>query len=131
MERMTRSSLGLALCAAALATPAMAKDFCLSNNGTDLFVVGKGFKIPSKGQCKPFGGFFEGSDLVSGNACTRSDGSAVYLNLNFSPGGGVENDNITLSLPSMTGTGFDCYDRSGGTGAGLLRPILATSRSVE
>ena len=113
--KFPRGLVVLAFSAVVIAGPAMAKDFCLSKTGSTVYIVGKGFKLPTKGKCKPFSGVFELADLVSGNACTKSDGSGTYFNLTFSPETGVENVSIILDLTMMSGTAFDCFDVMGST----------------
>ena len=87
---------------------AAAKDFCISLNSGGGIVVGQRFKVPRPGKCKLFNGFSQNdpTTLVSGNACGTSDGLHVRFNLTTS--NTIENLNITLDLPALTGTVQDC-----------------------
>src|SRR5262245_7943953 len=116
------SAIGIVLVLAAVAEAA---DFCVSLNGGQNILVGKAFRVPSKGSCKAFSGFRQGTslDLVTGNACTDSTGSEVEFNLMGSappPGiAALEALNFSLPLPSLTGGGGD--DRVViGAGIGLV-----------
>lgn len=81
-----RAALALAL-VAVLAGQAAAADFCMEYVGESLKqvdMVGKGFRVPAKGRCKPFLGFaHETSSLdtrdVAGGACTDSQGKNVHF----------------------------------------------------
>jgi hypothetical protein len=114
-----------------LAAGAEAADFCfnLNLNGAPNILVGKAFRVPSKGSCRAFSGFFQGPsrDLLTGNACTDSAGSAVEFNLMGSAAdiGAVGFFNFFLPLPSLTGGGGDEKIVIGG-GIGLVKyPLTA------
>ena len=115
-----------------LGAVAEAADFCVSLNGGQNIFVGKAFRVPSKGSCKAFSGFRQGSslDLVTGNACTDSTGSEVEFNLMGSAPPGIaalEAFNFSLPLPSLTGGGGD--DKVViGAGIGLLDYSLAADK---
>jgi len=73
---------------AELAGTAHAADFCLKHwrggPGKYFFMVGKGFRVPAKGRCKPFIGVSvsdQAPDIFdfTGSACTASDGSTVHF----------------------------------------------------
>jgi len=87
----------------------LAKNYCISGFGNPSFVlVGQGFKVPAKGKCTPWTGFVAssgGNVQTTGIGCTSSDGSNLSLTLTTGsePGGWVEIDTISLSLPSQTG----------------------------
>jgi hypothetical protein len=54
---------------------ARASDYCLQFNAVgDYEVIGKGFRLPPKNRCKPFGGFSSYTGVLSGTACTEADG---------------------------------------------------------
>jgi hypothetical protein len=89
---------------------ARARDYCVSFPTVPSYVlVGRGFTIPKKGQCKLWIGFSPQSDVnqpSTGTGCTSSDGS--HLNLSITTGfpeGApfVEFDSIS-SLPEQSGT---------------------------
>ncbi len=87
----------------------LAKNYCISGFGNPNFVlVGQGFNVPAKGKCTPWTGFVAGlggNVQTAGMGCTSSDGSNLSLTLTTGdePGGSVEIDTISLSLPSQTG----------------------------
>jgi hypothetical protein len=106
----TRLMPGLAGLAALFVLPAVcfAKDYCVTSGGSTF--VGKGFAIPTKGNCKSWIGFtfeFAGNSPSSGTGCTSSDGSTFNLTITTSEpenGGGAYIDSMTLALPDQTGT---------------------------
>jgi hypothetical protein len=106
---------------------ASAKNFCVTGFSNSGFVlVGKAFTVPPKGACKAWLGFnpiLGKNNPVTGIGCTSSDGSNLSLNLTTAESGLVEINNISLSLPSLTGT-FGGQILSGGgvnsvSGSGL------------
>jgi hypothetical protein len=93
-----------------LASVAQAKNYCINDLNVPSYVlVGRGFHIPPKGQCKPWSGFTpqNGEDSpTTGTGCRSSDGSHFNLTLTTSfpyAGGDFEIDSITLALPGNTG----------------------------
>ncbi len=116
-------SLTVGLCAVGLlltSVASQAADYCVTFPG--FVIVGKGFKVPPKGNCKPWNGFSAQSGHNSpsnGTGCTSSDGS--QLNLMFitafaEVGDSFEEDQMTISLPS--GAVTDHFTNfSGGTGS--------------
>ena len=97
--------LGLAIGAG---RTAQAADFCFTGG---LFAfAGKGFKVPSKGRCKPFTGWksyviTDDSYLVTGTACTPVNGDDfVDLNLVSQRSGGVDTHFESIRLPLHAGT---------------------------
>jgi hypothetical protein len=71
---------------AGLVGPAHAADFCIKHwrvgEGVYFDMVGKGFRVPGKGRCKPFVGFSASAQDPgvydeTGSACTATDGSKV------------------------------------------------------
>jgi hypothetical protein len=114
--RMRRSVLAIGL-VLVLAAAAEAADFCVSLNSGANILVGKAFRVPSKGSCKAFSGFIQTylRDLFNGNACTASNGSEIEFNL-VGSARGIETLNVTLPLPSLTGgSGIDTV--AGGSGS--------------
>ncbi len=88
----------------------LAKDFCVSFTGFSNQIVGRGFTVPGKGQCKPFTGFYVpgGNSPVVGSGCTSTDGSIFSLTLTASHpdpsgGGAASIDSISLALPADSG----------------------------
>jgi hypothetical protein len=83
----------------------MAADVCFTNS-----LVLKGFKVPGKGKCKPYQGFFAGPQIVDGVACTSSDNQTVYLSQTWISliGPGVGTDKATLDRATLSGTGAEC-----------------------
>ena len=59
-----------------LAAVVEAADFCVSINSGAHILVGKAFRVPSKGSCRTFNGIIQNAfgGLFSGNACTASNG---------------------------------------------------------
>ncbi len=109
---------------------AHAGDYCLSFPATPSFViVGKGFSIPPKGNCKAWVGFSPQSNHDSpstGTACTSSDGTTMNMTITTSfpeGGGGFETESIALNLPSQSGT--DNYTYGFGTTLGSGGPVTA------
>ena len=100
--RKTVAAIGLV---AGLAGTVRAGDFCPEWD-IPQHLVGKGFRVPPPGRCRPFLGvvYENGSDL-SGSACTTNDGSAVRFALTeTAPTGdpqvsGVKFYNVRLPLP--------------------------------
>jgi hypothetical protein len=90
---------------------AQAKDYCVKLPSAPTYIlVGRGFSIPPKGQCKPWTGFGlqlgENSPSV-GTGCTSSDGTHLSLTISTSfpeNVGQFVTDAITLTLPMQTGT---------------------------
>jgi hypothetical protein len=85
---------------------AQAGDFCIT--ASTFQIVGKSFKVPSPGKCKPFFGFFSTSSgsYTTGQACTASDNSHVNFVLTSTMAGTVgfaEWDNVDVDL--LLGTG--------------------------
>ncbi len=121
-----RLSVAIGLAAAGLfLAPSFshASDYCISFPSAPSFVVvGKGFTIPGKGQCKAWLGFSpeDGENSPSsGVGCTSSDGS--HLSLTFTTafpqesigGDAHEEDQMSLALPSQTGTDFSSFFQGG------------------
>jgi len=96
-------------------------DYCLNIESGVFIIIGKGFKIPAKGQCKSWVGFSAQNSHdqpSSGTGCTASDGSTLNFTLVTSfpeSGGNFEQDSITLTLPSQTGTDSFTYVEPSGT----------------
>jgi hypothetical protein len=104
---------------------AQAGDFCIT--GATFQIVGKNFKVPPHGKCKPFFGFFvpPNPNATTGQACTADDGSHVVFGLTTTASGTpgfAQWDNIDLSLPALTGT-------QSGT-ADLLGTLTTSSNAV-
>jgi hypothetical protein len=107
-----RAVLGIAAAGLFLA-PALssATDYCITFPVSGFVVVGRGFAVPAKGQCKPWNGFSAQGGINSpstGVGCTSSDGS--HFNLTFIttfPQGPTatffEEDQMSLALPTQTG----------------------------
>jgi len=110
--KLTTISLILSLFAGlAVFTPraALAKNYCISGFPNPSWLeVGIQFRIPPKGKCKQWLGFnpADGDNRpVSGIGCTSSDGTnfSAFLTNSDEPGGFIEQDSISLSLPAQTG----------------------------
>jgi hypothetical protein len=105
-----------------------AGDYCISFPSAPTFiVVGRGFAIPPKGQCRPWNGFSAQADLNSpsnGVGCTSSDGT--HFNLMFTTafaeaGALYEVDEMSLALPAQTGNDFSTgFDGGSGSSSGPL-----------
>jgi hypothetical protein len=113
-----RSSLRIAVAVVSLAAatllapgPAAAADYCITFGGDpDIVFVGKNFRLPAPGQCKPWHGFlvrdfpalFDVS-IATGTGCASSDGDVLRLHL------GLVRENVSfqvyiiLPLPAATG----------------------------
>ena len=109
----------IALAAVLLLVPqvTLAADFCLTSPP----LVGKSFKIPSKGKCKQFVGFLRTGvpGAWTGGACTNSLGTVVHLTVQSLDNFGIESLRIDLSLPALTGSGEDCVADTNVPGGGL------------
>jgi len=93
------------------ATAAEARDLCINPN-----IRLSRFKLPARGQCLPAAGTSYTTfvppgghyDRVGGTVCTRSDGTALFLELTLAPDTHGSDDilpqiySITISLPSLT-----------------------------
>ncbi|HZR83252.1 MAG TPA: hypothetical protein VFD92_19315 [Candidatus Binatia bacterium] len=115
MRRLFHRSLAaLVLCSGilALAAQAEALDMCFQMDTGGKFIA-KGFKIPSRGKCKNFVGYFPGEfapDVpVNGTACTTSDGSVARFTL--SDVGYWYQFSFYLPLPGFAGV--ETTDNSG------------------
>jgi hypothetical protein len=115
---------------------ASASDFCITNGDT---VVGKNFRIPSKGKCKPWLGYTVndegGPNSGTGTACTASDGSHVTIEITtmYPASGDTIFATIMLPLPLgsgatfgesglIPGTGYVLFKGGGSTTAGPCNP---------
>lgn len=86
---------------------ARAADFCITVSPTDTTrYVGKNFKIPGPGKCKPWNGVylptFAAVSVSTGTACTSSDGTNLRINLVTARATIAFNDYIVLPLPDLT-----------------------------
>jgi hypothetical protein len=87
------ATLATAAMLVGLTEMARASDYCIGaidGASTLVTLVGKGFRVPGKGRCKPFMGLVDGygSDLT-GSACTSTSGSHLALVLTQSGNGGA------------------------------------------
>ena len=101
LRRLTPLALSLVLGLPALAA---AKDLCIASSGVDFAVLRK-FHRPSPGMCAPVSGnFTTGFGILSGTACTRSDGAELQL-LWVAQNAFLDSFQtlVTLPLPAMTG----------------------------
>ncbi|HKA56565.1 MAG TPA: hypothetical protein VKJ47_23210 [Candidatus Binatia bacterium] len=91
--------------------PAWGGDFCIQlGSGLIAKFVGKNFKVPGKGKCKPWAGFCatgcSPGTVQTGTACTAADGSQVTFGFTtWYAGGPRQFDFIQLTLPALTGSG--------------------------
>jgi hypothetical protein len=89
-----------------VAATASAADLCLDSGG--IVFVAKKFKVPRPGKCAPvYGQQQNTATVMSGVACTRSDGTAVRIQTTTSQNPlptSIEWDHYNLSLPALTGT---------------------------
>jgi len=89
-------------------SPARGADYCIrfAASASEQF-VGKKFKVPKPGQCKPWNGFlvtdFSNVSISTGTGCTSSDGTTFRLNLSSIRENFSFQDYIVLPLPSATG----------------------------
>ncbi len=98
--------VGSFVCAFALLAPALvhAKDLCLSLPAGEFAVLRK-FAMPKAGSCGSVSGNFSGAfGVLSGSACTRSDGAQLEI-LYVAQNQYLDSFQtlITLPLPSLTG----------------------------
>ena len=116
---MSHLSLLALLSLAAIAPVAYAADLCITVTPNDSTkYVGKGFRVPGKGKCKPWNGVylpsFAAVSVSTGTGCTSSDGTKLRINLVTSRDGVAFNDYIVLPLPDMTnGTLFEVVPQFG------------------
>jgi hypothetical protein len=126
---------------AGLAGSASAADFCIRHYrpGYQAFfdMVGKGFKLPSKGRCKPFLGFASSTQTpdafdVTGSACTASDGSAVHFVLTELSRGSSSVSFIAIELPLPLGPSGTIMHRytNGGSLTGTSTPQACSTTPV-
>lgn len=103
---------------AGLAGSARAADVCIEwkTLTTTHQLVGKAFRVPGKGKCRPFAGFdiaYPSLFDATGSGCTASDGSELRLVLTASREGySPIFFHVTLPLPlgpggEMSGSGID------------------------
>lgn len=79
--------------------PAWADTCFLDSDGHIL--VGKGFTLPSRGQCKAFNGYYANTPyMLTGGACATSDNAAIELTLTAAL---QRVTTISLSRESLTG----------------------------
>jgi hypothetical protein len=111
---MLRSRIGLTLVSAvvlATAVPARGdQDYCIDTLHIYLF---KEFKIPKAGECTPVSGFQIGGlpNVVSGAACTASDGGFVTFGVTTYLSIFTTFSFIRLELPSQTGNAVETVAR--------------------
>ena len=88
-----------------LGSAAPAADMCFDSGG--LIFAAKKFRVPGPGRCVQIGGQQQNTaTLMNGVACTRSDGTALRVQMSVSQMNppGIEFDHYDLALPAMTGT---------------------------
>ena len=119
----------MALAAALLLAPHLtqAADYC-----TSFGLVGKNFKVPSKGKCKPFMGFFPGQPFVwTGGACASSDGTSVNFSIQAVDGFGIHSLRFGVSPSGSAGFGTECVADTnpgvGGLSDGFCHGFLMTA----
>ena len=107
-----RSSLSVFLGAVTIAACAVlgsaersqATDWCF--NAAGITLVAQNFVKPAKGACKPFTGHKVSGEIVSGTACTTSNGDTLrigYVIHPQGPSGQAEIGQIDIPLPALTG----------------------------
>jgi hypothetical protein len=110
------SSTALAFAAILVIVPHLARagDTCFRLNQT-VTLVGKNFKIPGRGKCKPLAGFLqEDNTFWFGGACASSDGTTAHIDAHgTSTDYGIEHIRFDLNLSTLTGTGKDCVADTG------------------
>lgn len=127
-------AIGACLAGLLLASAALnAADYCVNFPG--FVIVGKGFKVPAKGTCKPWVGFSAQQNENSpsnGTGCTSSDGT--HLNLMFTTASpeesnSFEEDQMTISLPSGAVTDYYTFfmDGTGSSGG----PVSGTAKKCS
>ncbi len=128
-----------------IATPVLAKDFCIDRASTASlnpdFIL-RNFKVPKAGKCRPVLGVlnFPTASAISGTACGAPDGASVSfaLTVGFMPGplgamipsvGSSLPVNVALATDTLTGLAFSYEGGSASGGAatgaeckGLLLP---------
>jgi hypothetical protein len=121
-NRLSVVILGLAVVAVA---PAARADFCIENESTtSQILVGKGFVVPAKGECKPFNGFtayLGHNSPIVGTGCMSPDGSQLNFSLftTYPENNGlVEIDSLPLSEPSGMGVDMPTFISGGVAGGG-------------
>lgn len=110
----------------ALCGVANAEDYCIDFGTLFHRIVGKGFRMPSRGRCKPFYGFvLDGlapttNAQVTGSVCVRDDGTKANVHVarghtefSSSPVSSVTYSG-SLTLPAGTGTLRVIFAQSGG-----------------
>jgi hypothetical protein len=110
--RVTATMFGALLALTVLCGSARAADFCIQVQPNDSTrYVGKSFRVPGPGKCRPWNGVylpsFASVSVSTGTACTSSDGSTLRINLVSSRETVAFNDYIVLPLPALTGGTLD------------------------
>lgn len=85
---------------------ARAQDYCLSFPGSGYTLVGKGFVVPKRGQCRAWIGFspLGGFDAPSaGTGCLSSDGTKLSFTTTTAFDFVTLFDAIALNMPSQSG----------------------------
>jgi hypothetical protein len=118
MKRLIATvTLGMVLLTAPAVT--LAADYCAGPwsffTQYSFMLVGKRFRTPAKGQCKPFTGFLQSigefdtaNYPVTGSGCTDFNGSLKIIGMYTA--GGSQPATITLNINTSTGagSGTDC-----------------------
>jgi hypothetical protein len=105
-------------------------DFCLVDSFNNM-VVGKGFSLPSKGVCKEFRGFVQGSDVsFFGQACGSSDNTRITFRLTTMGTNQIGGYLFALDRGSLSGSGQFCQAQVvGGGGCAEMTSIARTACS--
>jgi len=105
-------------------------DYCVSFVGPGPRLIGRGFKVPKKGQCEAWVGFSQENGFnqpETGTGCTSSDGSQLSLIVTtaFPQTGNLETDVILLALPSQSGSYSSTVTEEGSVSWSGLNPGCA------
>lgn len=100
------ASLLFAAPAAARPAPVRFTDYCLTFPGFNYTLIGKGFSVPARGQCRGWIGFspLGGFDAPSiGTGCLSSDGRKLSFTITTMFDYVTLFDNANLNMPMQTG----------------------------
>jgi hypothetical protein len=126
METWSRPRLALIVILASAAVvgslgPATASDFCITNIET---LVGKGFRLPPRGKCKPWLGYTVngegGPNSATGTACTAADGSHATIDVTTMYPASGDTIFATIMLPLPLGSGATLRESGLISGTGYL-----------
>jgi hypothetical protein len=118
----------------ASASASYASDLCISYFAGPLLtintIVGKGFRVPAPGKCRPFAGERTqgsyGAGVASGTACTASDGTVMHLVLITSSISYIQNSTVRMDVSLPLGGGATLDEEYNDSSLVLVSSPMAT-----